>query len=140
MMTPMRGRSLAAILAIAIVSLIIHGNAVRGWWLWDDPSLVIEAIRQPAIKVLFDPSEYSHLASHTFTPLLLLSIKADVALADTRPAFFYAHQIAGLTLAAALMFLLLRRYVSDVYALVGTAIFLTTWARVFAARMLMIRH
>ncbi|HEX9493177.1 MAG TPA: hypothetical protein VGA33_07930 [Thermoanaerobaculia bacterium] len=139
-MTPMRGRSLAAILAVMIVSLIIHGNAIRGWWLWDDPQLVIEAIRQPAIGTLFDPSEYSHLATHTFTPLLLLSFKTDILVAGIRPAVFYAHQIAVLTLAAVLLFLLLRRYVSDWFAIAGSAIFLTTWASVYAARMLMIRH
>ena len=139
-MTPMRGRSLAAILAVMIVAVIIHGNAIRGWWLWDDPQLVIEAIRQPALGTLFDPAEYSHLATHTFTPLLLLSFKTDILVGGLRPAFFYVHQIAALTLAAVLLFLLLRRYVSEEFALAGTAIFLTTWASVYAARMLMIRH
>ena len=139
-MTTMRGRPAILVLALAALSAITHWDALRGWWLWDDPQLLIEAIRQPALGTLFRPAEYAHLAGHTFTPLLVLSFKFDLAIARMRPAFFYAHQVIALTLAAILMYLLLRKYVADAYAVVAAAIFLTSWAGVYAARMLMIRH
>lgn len=126
--------------ALVLISAAIHWTALRGWWLYDDPQLLIEAIRQPVWGVLFDPAEYTHLASHSFTPLLLLSFKLDLALHGLTPAVFYAHQVVALTAAAILMYVLLRRYVADLYAAGGAAVFLTTWAAVYAARTLMIRH
>ncbi|HUJ15817.1 MAG TPA: hypothetical protein VL284_18655 [Thermoanaerobaculia bacterium] len=136
----MRGRSLAAILLLLVAAAALHGSAVAGFWLYDDPALLVEAIREPASGVLFDPAEYTHLAAHTFTPLLVFSFKLDLLLGGLRPAIFYAHQIAALALAGVLMFLLLRRYVDEIFALLGSATFLATWASTYAARTLMIRH
>jgi hypothetical protein len=136
----MRGRSLAPVLALVIVSIVVHATALSGFWLYDDPSLLIEAIRQPAGAVLFNPAEYTHLQTTTFTPLLLLSFKLDLLIQGLRPEIFYAHQIFAITIAALLLYFLLRRYVSDIYAALGAAVFLTTWAAVYAARTLMIRH
>src|SRR5712691_382212 len=139
-MGPMRGRSLAPVFALVILAIVVHATALSGFWLYDDPSLLIEAIRQPAGAVLFNPAEYTHLSATTFTPLLILSFKFDLHLQGLRPAVFYAHQIVAITLAALLLYFLLRRYVSDIYAALGAAVFLTTWAAVYAARTLMIRH
>jgi hypothetical protein len=136
----MRGRSLAPVLALVIVSIVVHATALSGFWLYDDPSLLIEAIRQPAWAVLLSPAEYTHLSATTFTPLLILSFKFDLLLQGLRPAIFYAHQILAITIAGVLLFFLLRRYVSDLYAVVGASVFLTTWAAVYATRTLMIRH
>ncbi|HEX9407065.1 MAG TPA: hypothetical protein VF975_07090, partial [Thermoanaerobaculia bacterium] len=79
-MVPMRGRSLAPILALVILAIAVHATALTGFWLYDDPILLIESILQPLHKTFFDPAEYSHLATHTFTPLLLVSFKLDRAL------------------------------------------------------------
>ena len=139
-MVPMRGRSLAPILALVILAIAVHATALSGFWLYDDPILLIESILQPLHKTFFDPAEYSHLATHTFTPLLLVSFKLDRALHDLDPSVFYAHQLVAILIAAVLLYFLLRRYVSDLYATAGAAVFLTTWAAVYAARTLMIRH
>jgi len=136
----MRGRSLAPVLALVIVATVVHATALSGFWLYDDPSLLIEAIRQPAGAVLFNPAEYTHLQTTTFTPLLILSFKFDLLIQGLRPEIFYAHQIIAITIAALLLYFLLRRWVSDIYAAVGAAVLLTTWAAVYAARTLMIRH
>ncbi|HMC20219.1 MAG TPA: hypothetical protein VKL19_00065, partial [Thermoanaerobaculia bacterium] len=136
----MRGRSLAPVLALVIVAIVVHTTALSGFWLYDDPSLLIEAIRQPAWAVLFSPAEYTHLSATTYTPFLILSFKLDLFLRGLNPAVFYAHQILAITIAALLLFFLLRRYISDLYAVLGACVFLTTWAAVYAARTLMIRH
>ncbi len=140
MMKPMRGRSLASMLALVILAIIIHVTALSGFWLYDDPVLLVEAISQPARAILFDPAEYSHLSATTFTPLLLLSFKLDLLLHGLTPKVFYAHQIVAVIIAALLLYLLLRRYVPEIYATAGAAVFLTTWETVYAARTLMIRH
>src|SRR5581483_7584340 len=87
-----------------------------------------------------DPAEYMHLSATTFTPLLLLSYKFDLRLHGFDTRLFYAHQVAAILLAAVLLFFLIRRYVSIWYAAAGAGVFLTTWAAVYAARTLMIRH
>src|SRR5207237_2246620 len=78
--------------ALILFTLLLHADALRGWWLYDDPQLVLEAQRQPLSAVFFDPAEYSHLAAHTFVPLQLVSYKVDL-LFGVRPIVFYAHQL-----------------------------------------------
>ena len=136
----MRVRSLAAILALVIVAIAVHVTALGGWWLYDDPQLLIESIQQPLAGVFFDPSEYTHLAAHTFSPMQLASFKLDLFLHGLDPRLFYIHQLLAMILAAVLLYLLLRHYVPDLYAALGSAVFLTTWAAVYATRTLMIRH
>lgn len=139
-MVPMRVRSLAPILALVILAIAIHATALSGFWLYDDPALLIESILQPLSGTFFDPSEYTHLAAHTFTPLLLVSFKLDRLLHDFDPFVFYAHQVAAILTAAVLMYFVLRRYIPDIYATAGAGVFLMTWSAVYAARTLMIRH
>jgi hypothetical protein len=139
-MVPMRVRSLAPILALVILAIVIHATALSGFWLYDDPALLIESILQPLSGTFFNSSEYTHLAAHTFTPLLLVSFKLDLLLHDLDPFVFYIHQLVAILVAAVLMYFLLRRYVPDIYATAGAAVFLMTWSAVYAARTLMIRH
>jgi hypothetical protein len=135
-----RGRTLALILALVALGAVIHATALSGFWLYDDPVLLVESIRQPAGAIFTDPAEYMHLSATTFTPFLLLSYKFDLMLHGFDTRVFYAHQVAMILAAAVLLFLLLRRYVADWYAAAGAAVFLTTWSTVYGARTLMIRH
>jgi len=127
-------------LFLAALGVILHSTALSGWWLNDDPALLVEAVLQPATDVLFRPAEYTHLSAATFTPLLLLSFKADLLVRGMSPRLFYAHQVAAIIAAALLLFLLLRRYTPDLYATAGAGGFLASWVSVYAARTLMIRH
>ena len=136
----MRGRPLVAILAIVTVAIAVHCTALRGWWLYDDPQLLIESILQPTLGALFDPAEYTHLAAHTFSPMQLLSLKFDLLLHGLDVSLFYAHQLAAIALAGILFYLLLRKYIPDLYAALGSGVFLMTWEAVYATRTLMIRH
>jgi len=124
---------------ILLFTLLLHADALRGWWLYDDPQLVLEAQRQPLSAVFFDPAEYSHLAAHTFVPLQLVSYKVDL-LFGARPVVFYAHQLLSLALVVVLLFFVLRQYIDERYAAIGAALFAASWAATYAARTLMIRH
>lgn len=135
-----RSVTVACILFLIALAIAIHSTALSGWWLNDDPVLLLESIRQPALSVLFNPAEYGHLSTITFTPLLLLSFKLDLLLHGLEPWLFYAHQLAALIAAALLFFLLVRRYVADVYAAAGAGVFLTSWVSVYTVRTLMTRH
>lgn len=128
------------VVALVGVSIISHASALGGWWLYDDPQLLLHAIKVSAIDALSNPSRYQQLATHTFTPLLPLSFKVDLAIAEVRPGFHYAHQAVALTIGGLLLFALLRRYVAVRFAFCGAAMFLASWPAVYAARTLMIRH
>ncbi|MCU1231393.1 MAG: hypothetical protein JWO97_4277, partial [Acidobacteria bacterium] len=125
--------------ALIVFTLLLHADALSGWWLYDDPQLVLEAQRQPLTSLFFNSAEYVHLAAHTFVPLQLVSYKIDL-LFGVRPVVFYAHQLLALTLAVVLLFFVLRQYVDEKFAAVGAALFASSWAATYAVRTLMIRH
>lgn len=134
------GGTVFAAFALAGLALFLHASALGGWWLFDDPQLVIEAIRQPLLGALFRPADYLHLAAHTFTPLLVASFKLDLAAAGVSPRAFYAHQVVSLIAASLLFFALLRRYSGLTHAFIGAALLIASWQVTYSARTLMIRH
>lgn len=125
---------------IVAVAIVCHGTALNDWWLYDDPQILLHALRVPSIDTLAAPEQYQLLAAHTFTPLLPISFKIDLIIGGVRPAVFYAHQLFFITLGALLLFALLKRYVPARLAFLATVIFLAAWPTVYAARTLMIRH
>ena len=139
-MTSMHGRSVALMLALVILAIVIHATALGGFFLYDDPIVLEEAIRQSTPALLFDPAEYTHLSTASFTPVVLLSFKLDWQLHGADPRVFYIDQLLVLIAATLLMYFLLRRYVPDLYAAIGSGVFITSWAAIYAARTLMIRH
>ena len=139
-MTVMHGRSAVLIVALITLAIAIHATALGGFWLYDDPIVLAESIRQPTTALLFDPAEYTHLSATSFTPIVLLSFKFDWLLGELDPRVFYADQLVMLIAAALLLHFVLRRYVTDLYAAFGSGVFLTSWAAVYAARTLMMRH
>ncbi|MEA2571185.1 MAG: hypothetical protein QOI24_3186 [Acidobacteriota bacterium] len=124
---------------ILLFTLLLHADAIKGWWLYDDPQLVLEAQRQPLTSLFFNPAEYVHLAAHTFVPLQLVSYKIDL-LFGVRPVVFYAHQLLALALAVVLLFFVLRQHIDEKFAAAGAALFASSWAATYAVRTLMIRH
>jgi hypothetical protein len=135
----LRGRGAAYAIALALFTIALHASALRGWWLYDDPQLILEAGRQSLSGLFFNPGEYVHLAAHTFVPLQLVSYKLDL-LFGVHPAVFYAHQLLALTAAVVLLFYVLRQHVDERLAALGAALFSASWAATYAARTLMIRH
>lgn len=135
-----RWLTLAALLTLLIAGVVVHVDALGGWWLYDDPALIIHALDTPLPAELFDPSAYRQLATHTFTPLLTASFKLDLALGGVSPKIFYAHQLALLIGSALLLFLLLRRYCALSFAFSGALLWIVSWPAIYIVRTLMIRH
>lgn len=134
-------RSTWLIVAVLLAAVLItHASALRGWWLWDDPQLVLHAERNSVGEILFSPTSYRTLASHTFTPLLSLSFKSDLRLAGFEPWLFYLHQLIVLSAATLLLFLLLRQFVSVIAAGMGALAFVLAPTTLLVARTLMTRH
>jgi hypothetical protein len=142
-----RGWTIAGACALVAVSLLLHYDALGGWWLTDDPQVLLHAVVEGPLAVLFSPPAYRYLSSSSFTPLVTISFDLDLALAGMNPTFFYGHQIAALTLGAVLLFLLLSRAGDErsrlrplAAAWLGSAAFVAAPASVHVARGLMTRH
>ena len=131
---------IAGSISLAILALIYHADALSGWWLWDDPQLVLHALRTTPFEELFVPGKYLTLAAHTFTPLLTLSFDVDLAVAGAEPTAFYIHQLAMIALAAVLFFLLLGRFTDSLFAWLAGVMFVIAPPTLLAVRTLMIRH
>jgi hypothetical protein len=131
---------IAGSISLAILALIYHADALSGWWLWDDPQLVLHALRTTPLEDLFVPGKYLTLAAHTFTPLLTLSFDVDLAIGGVEPSAFYIHQVGMIALAAVLFFLLLDHFTDSLFAWLAGVMFVLAPPTLLAARTLMIRH
>lgn len=127
-------------LLIVVLTVPLHLSAVDGWWLWDDPQLILHALRVDTIDTFFNPAAYASLATHTFTPLLPVSFKLDLLIGGFSPTVSYIHQLIAMLLAGLLLDQLLRRYVDRWVAALTSLAFLGSWMAVYAVRTLMIRH
>lgn len=128
------------IVVLASAVALIHGSALRGWWLNDDPQVLLHAVRYTPIQVLFDPAVWRTLSSSNFTPLVTLSFEIDLAAAGLRPSLFYLHQLLAAFTAAVLLFAVVRRWSGDAVALVASLFFLLLPPTVIVVRSLMLRH
>lgn len=125
---------------MALTAFAFHAPALNGWWLSDDPQVLVQAVRQSPGDYFFVPQAWQYLSSSNFTPLVTLSFEADLAVAGLAPRFFYLHQIVALALAAVLLFLYLERWTGPIPAVIAGAVFLASPQAILAARTLMVRH
>lgn len=137
--TRRRGR-VAAVLGLLLLSFTAHLSALSGWWLSDDPQVLVQAERYAPGEYFFVPEVWRYLSASNFTPLVTLSFEADLALAGLEPRWFYAHQVMALTLAAILLYLLLAPYTGGLLAFFSAALLLVSPQAIVAARTLMVRH
>ncbi len=131
---------IAGSLALVLLMFLIHGSALDGWWLSDDPQVLVHAMTETPASVLFSPHAWRYLSSSSFTPLVTISFDFDLWLGGLNPRFFYTHQLLMLALGAVLLFVLLSRVGRPLPAWLGAAAFLVAPATILAARGLMVRH
>ena len=132
--------SALALIAILALGILFHGSALRGWWLNDDPQVLLHAVRNSPADALFNPVKWRELSSSNFTPLVTLSFDFDLLVAGLSARSFYRHQVVAILLAAVLLLMVLRRHMDPVLAAIITAAFVVAPMTVMAARSLMIRH
>jgi hypothetical protein len=137
---PLRGRVLLIPPAILLFAALVHGRAAGGWWLGDDPQILLHAIRYSPWEVLFRPEAWRTLSTSNFTPLVTLSFQFDLLLAGLRPSLFYIHQTAVVALAAAGLWMTLRRYTLESAAVLAAISFLLLAPTFLVVNALMLRH
>jgi hypothetical protein len=137
---PLRGRVLVIPPAILLFAAFVHGRAVGSWWLGDDPQILLHAIRYSPWEVLFRPEAWRTLSTSNFTPLVTLSFQLDLLLTGLRPSLFYVHQMAVVGLAAAGLWMTLRRYTLESAAVLAAISFLLLSPTFLVVNSLMLRH
>ena len=130
----------ATLLAWNASVFLVHGTALRSWWLSDDTQVLAQAVRETPWSLLFSPAGWSTLSTSSFTPLVTMSFQADLAIAGMRPAFFYAHQLLAVGTSIALFFLLLRRFAAVAESAVAATLLLVSPVTAVVAHSLMLRH
>jgi hypothetical protein len=125
---------------LAALTLALYGGALRLFWTFEDPGILLHGERHAFWSTLFVPSVYQTVSRYYFTPELVLSFSADRALAGYRPALFYAHQLLALALAAFLLVRLMERYATPLWSFVAAALFLAGAPVAGVAGWLGVRH
>jgi hypothetical protein len=130
----------AACIALMLLTWIVFRKIVRLWWLFDDPHHLNFIEHAGAWALLSDRAVYVQWATPLFTPLLLLSLKLDLALFGPDASAFYAHQLVACMTFAAVQYLTLRLWCSRLTSWTASAITLLGVPVMYVAPLLMARH
>lgn len=126
--------------ALIALTFLWHGEAVQGWWLEDDPQLLVQALRETPGSILFSPQRWRLYSASNFVPLVTLAYQFDVRIFGLDPRFFYLHHLVVMAVAVVLCFFLVDGFADRVSAFLAGFAILAAPATVYAARTLMVRH
>lgn len=135
-----RRKELIAALVIAVAVAILHGEALRGWWMNDDPQVLLHAKRTSTAGLFTEPDTWRTLSTSNYTPLVTMSFELDLQLFGLDPTHFYVHHLVSLAILAWLFHLLARDHFGSRAALIGTLFVLLVPVTFIVARSLMLRH
>ena len=126
--------------ALATLVFALHHNILQGWWGWDDPQILKQAMRHAPWEYFFVPKVWHELTAAFLTPWGTLSFDMDLALFGLRPGAFYLHHLLALWLVACATFTLLRMWVNTFYSTLGAALFVVGAPLVPVSQQLSARH
>ncbi len=133
--------AVSVVMLLAVLTYLLHGSALSGGWRVDDPWILLFVCEHPgALGYFFSPDIWQSLGVPFFTPWLALDFRLDAALSTLNPRVFYLHHLMVIWLAAVLTFLLLRRFVGELWSAFAAALFLLGAPVVVLAQQLMSRH
>lgn len=132
---------LVAAVALAALTLILHGSALQGFWRFDDPVVLLYILEHPDVTGYFLSSEqWQALGVPFFTPWLVLDYWLDFALFGLKPAMFFSHHLLVIWLAALLTFILLYRRAGAFWSGMAAALFLSGAPVAIVSQQIMTRH
>lgn len=126
--------------ACALLTLLLYGSAISGWWCCDDPQILKHALRYTPWEYFTVPAAWRALIPYSLTPWLSLVYDLDHALFGLNPLTFYAHNLLTITLCAFLIYCIARQWADHWYACGGALLFLAGSPIMTAAYQLMVRH
>jgi hypothetical protein len=125
---------------LGAVVLTVHGNALEGFWRFDDPWLILNTIESPSAAAAFVSPELKRGGTPFFTPWQSLEYWIDVSIFGLEPRGFYAHHLAILWMCSIATVCLLRRRAGVVGGVAVAALFLIGAPTLVVGQQLMSRH
>ncbi len=126
---------------LAVMTLAVHGSALKGEWRVDDPLTVLYVIEHPDVKsFFFSPEQWQSYGAPFFTPWLTLDFWLDFQLCGLNPATYYAHHLILVWFSAVLTFILLYRHIGVFWGSAAALLFLIGAPVMVVSQQLMSRH
>lgn len=127
-------------LALAAAAWLLYFPVLRLWWIYDDFHHLRYLMTHRPGWYLFDAAGFREFPAKVFTPLLFLSLDADRRLFGLDPRPFYLHHLVAFALCPAVLYGVLRLWLSRLWAAVAAWIFLLGPVTASLAPLLMVRH
>ncbi|HEV2852355.1 MAG TPA: hypothetical protein VHC97_06080 [Thermoanaerobaculia bacterium] len=127
-------------LALAAAAWLLYFPVLRLWWIYDDFYHLRYLMTHRPGWYLFDAEGFRGFPAKVFTPLLFLSLDVDRRLFGLDPRLFYVHHLAAFALCPAVLYGVLRFWLSRLWAAAAAWIFLLGPVIASLAPLLMVRH
>ena len=112
----------------------------QAWWRWDDPQILVHAQTFSPWESYFSPTVWRELSAAHLTPWLPASFGIDLRLFGLAPWAFYSHQVAALTLACVMLYVVGRQWYSRAAALAAPIVVAFSPTALAMTQQLMTRH
>jgi Dolichyl-phosphate-mannose-protein mannosyltransferase len=127
-------------LLLAVLVAVLYNSILGYFWLGDDPLILKHAILYRPWEYFFVPGVWQKGTVSNFTPWVVFSFDLDHRLFGVDPAGFYLHQLASLCLLVAVLYFVLRLWLSSVLSFLGVLLFIVSPPFARLSQMLMVRH
>jgi hypothetical protein len=128
------------VLALGGAAWLLYGSVLRLWWTHDDFHHLRYLLTHRPFWYFFDAAGFREFPNKLFTPLLFFSLDFDRRLFGILPYPFYLHHLLVFSLCPALLYGVLRLWLSRLWAAAGAWIFLVGPVTASLAPLLFVRH
>jgi len=125
---------------LAIICLALYHSTLSGGWRFDDGSHLNFAISYAPWQYFFVPEILRLQSGANLTPWNALFYDLNLSFFGLNPAGFYFHQLVILWLTSVATYLLLRLWITPLWALVGAVMFLIGAPTAYIANQIMTGH
>lgn len=133
-------KSALVALLLVLLALALNAGVFGASWRWDDTQILLHAHQYSIWQDFTRPEVWQQFSPANLTPLLILSFEVDLILFGLNPVAFYLHQVLALAAGAFMLFMCLRLWCDNFFAIVGSVLFLAGLPVMLVAEQLMTRH
>lgn len=130
----------ASAIAIALIAMALHGDALWGGWQYDDGAHLYFVAQHSPLQYFTDPTVMYAQSCANITPWNPLFYHLGMGLFGLNAAGHYAHLVLTIALTAFATYVFLKRYVDPGTALVGATLYLAAPPTAAISHMLMTGH
>jgi len=132
--------NILVILSLSVATIGLHGSALYGYWRFDDPVLLLNAIDYFPQQYFFIPEITAAVSGNQICPWNVFVYDINLKLFGLKPFWFYLHHLISIWLVAAGTYFLLHLWLRSPQALSGAILFLIGSPVFHIAQQLMTGH